>query len=168
MVPHKFGLVHHMNATSAGGLAPSLGTTVPRLFGCDLRHRGTLICIAASPSSLWLHPTPHSISRVLWCLPGPPCLAADGTGNLKIRNCAKTPGTHYFFGHPTHQISTPWKILWPRKMRAGSEQRPRSAQELFEQAVVEWEEIPQETIDDWIQRMTPDANGAHKVVHRSR
>ena len=47
------------------------------------------------------------------------------------------------------------------------DQRPHSAQELFEQAAVEWEKIPQETMDGLIKR-TPeriqtalDANGGH-------
>ena len=40
-------------------------------------------------------------------------LAADGARcirELKIPNCARTPGTDYFLGHPTHQILTPSKV----------------------------------------------------------
>ena len=52
-------------------------------------------------------------------------------------------------------------------MWAETEQRPHSAQGPFEQAVVEWEKIPQETIDGLIKRMSErmqavlDANGGH-------
>ena len=52
-------------------------------------------------------------------------------------------------------------------MWAETEQRPHSAQQLPEQAVMEWEKIPQETIDGLITRMPEgmqavlDANGGH-------
>ena len=54
-----------------------------------------------------------------------------------------------------------------RKMWVETEQRPHSAQEIFEQAVVEWEKIPQETKDGLTKRMPErmqavlDANGGH-------
>ena len=52
-------------------------------------------------------------------------------------------------------------------MWAEAEQRPHSAQELFEQAAAEWEKIPQVTIDDLIRRIPErmqavlDADGGH-------
>ena len=54
-------------------------------------------------------------------------------------------------------------------MWAETEQRPHSAQELFEQAVVKWEKIPQETIGGLIKRMPErmqavlDANGGYTM-----
>jgi transposase len=40
-----------------------------------------------------------------------------------------------------------------RKRFYGVERRPHSAEELFQAAKEEWEAIPQETIDNWIDRM---------------
>ena len=60
-----------------------------------------------------------------------------GIRDLKIPNCARTPGTHYFLGHPTHQMLTRSKI-YGLLQSAGLEKcglRPSkglSMQELFE------------------------------------
>ena len=66
-------------------------------------------------------------------------------------------------------IENLWSTVkrWLRKVWVEIEQRPHSAQELFEQAAVEWGKVPQETIDGLIKRIPEriqavlDANGGH-------
>jgi len=66
-------------------------------------------------------------------------------------------------------IENAWLVLKSRlRSRWGdSTQRPHSAEELFIEACEEWEKIPQETIDNWIEGMPRrmkavlDANGGH-------
>jgi transposase len=66
-------------------------------------------------------------------------------------------------------IENAWLILKShlRRRWADSEQRPHSAEELFVEACEEWEKIPQQTIDKWIEGMPRrmkavlDANGGH-------
>ena len=103
-------------------------------------------------------------------------LAADGARwhkgpeNTKLR---EDSGYSLLPWPPNSPDLNPIKNLWAivkcrlRKMWAETEQRPHSAQELFEQAAAEWEKIPQVTIDDLIRRIPErmqavlDADGGH-------
>jgi transposase len=66
-------------------------------------------------------------------------------------------------------IENVWALLKRalRKRFSREERRPHSAAELFQAAKEEWELIPQETLDGWIERMPErlqallDANGGH-------
>ena len=84
-----------------------------------------------------------------------------GIRDLKVPNCARTLDSleYSLLSWPPNSpdlnsIENLWATVkrGHRKMLE-TEQRPHIAQGLFEQAVLEWEKIPQETIDGSIKRM---------------